>query len=147
MTPAHRLVTRISRFFSGQRGRFLFVGGINTFVGYGLFVFFVTTLGPDRYVQGLVFTHLIATSIAFVLYRRVVFFVRGRILLDYFRFQLVYAGGFLINISLLILFVDTAGIPALVSQAIALLLVVVFTYVAHRYFSFRRGPGSPREQD
>jgi putative flippase GtrA len=36
----------IKRLLGDERVRFVLVGGVNTVVGYGLFVLFVLTIGP-----------------------------------------------------------------------------------------------------
>ncbi len=55
------------------------------------------------------------------------------------RFALVAFGGFLITGALMHLFVKVAGLPYLPAQIITTLIVVVFTYTAHKRWSFREG--------
>jgi putative flippase GtrA len=55
------------------------------------------------------------------------------------RFALVAFGGFLITGALMHGFVKLAGLPYLPAQVITTLIVMVFTFTAHKRWSFREG--------
>jgi putative flippase GtrA len=55
------------------------------------------------------------------------------------RFALVAFGGFLITGALMHGFVKIAGLPYLPAQVLTTLIVMVFTYTAHKRWSFREG--------
>ena len=128
--------------FADERVRFLLVGGVNTVLAYVLFVLFYT-LGL-AHVGALALAYLIATLVAFVLHRRFTFRVSGPLLLDFVRFESVYVVMFIINGLGLVLLVDVAGWPALLAQALLVVVTTVVSYVGHKLFSFRRrAPGTP----
>jgi putative flippase GtrA len=55
------------------------------------------------------------------------------------RFAIVAFGGFLITGALMHVFVKMAGLPYLPAQVITTLIVMVFTFTAHKRWSFREG--------
>lgn len=141
--PPPGLLMRLVR---DQRVAFLIVGGINTGIGFGWFVFFHRIAGPSvGYMGTLALAHVCAVLCAFVLHRRFVFKVRGRVWLDLARFELVNLGALAVNAVLLPFFVEIVGLHVLVAQALATSVSIVSTFFGHRLFSFRRhsGPESP----
>lgn len=125
-----------------QRVAFLMVGAVNTVVGYLCFVGFLLLLGHRRYLAALVFAYVIAVLIAFVLYRFVVFRVRGHVFSDLWRFATVYLSSLAVNLVLLPVLVELAGVPVLVAQALIVLVTVVISWIGHKHYSFRRAPSS-----
>src|SRR5690606_30079393 len=78
------------RLFRDRRVAFLFVGVINTVVGFAWFALFDVTVGALwGYMVTLLFAHVASVLCAFVLYRRLVFRVRGHVLADLLRFEMV----------------------------------------------------------
>jgi putative flippase GtrA len=124
-----------------QRVRFLAVGGFNTVLGYltfsalTLWVFHEMRLG---YLLSLVCSYAIGISVAFVLYRRLVFKVHGQVVRDFVRFVTVYAVSIGINAVVLPVLVEVAGVPPVVAQAVVVLITTLLSFVGHRTFSFRR---------
>lgn len=132
------------RLVRDQRVAFLIVGGFNTLNGFVLFVLFHQLFGDGfvRYMTTLLLTHVVAVACAFVLHRRFVFRVRGHLLLDAARFEMVNLGALAINAALLPLFVEVAGVEVVLSQLLAGAITVIGSYLGHSLFSFRR-PASP----
>lgn len=126
-----------------EKIRFLVVGGFNTFVGFGAFALiqFVSN-GSLHELAVLGLAHLVASTIAFVLHRRVVFRVSGKMLIDYVRFQSVYVVPLAINAAVLPLLVRVYGLNVYLAQLLITIVAVLITYVGHKYFSFRRAPGT-----
>ena len=129
---------RVPELARGQKFRFLLVGVANTIFGYFLFAGLLLAVGEESYVLTGVISHLLATTLSFGLNRTYVFGPRGRILLDYLRFQVTYTLILALNLALLIAFVEFLRWPVLVAQAVCLFFVAVSSYVGHKYFSFRR---------
>lgn len=121
-----------------EKVRFLMVGGVNTVVGYLLFVLFYWLLGTDFYLAAYVASYAVALFSGYAFQRLLVFRVKGQILLDFLRYTTVQLGAFTANILLLPLFVEIFKLDPLLAQAIILFITVVGSYFAHRYFSFRR---------
>jgi putative flippase GtrA len=134
------------RLVQDQRMAFLAVGGINTIVGFAIFVACSETVGHfiDRRfgtIAGSLVTvsisHVLAVLFAFVTHRRFVFRVRGHVLRDLTRFESVYLTTFGINAVGLTVLVEL-GLHRIPAQAIIWLPTLLLNYVGHRYFSFRR---------
>jgi putative flippase GtrA len=128
-----------------QRIRFVLIGGINTVVGYALFVIVHLTLG--RFIGDLLtlyMSYIPATIIAFVLHRHFTYRVTGtgNVVIDFFRFQSVYVVSLIINSVALVLLVQVAKLPTLVAQALIVIVTTLVSYFGHKFFSFRR-PGGP----
>lgn len=123
----------------GQPLRYLVVGVWNTVFGYGLFAALQWTLGHAvHYTVILTIAQVVATVNAFICYRLLVFKVRGNVLLDFWRFSLVYIGAYLLNLAALPLLVEGLGMGVLVAQALVVAATVVASFFMHRDFSFRR---------
>jgi len=134
------------RLVNDQRVAFLVVGGINTVVGFAIFIACSQTVGhvvDRRYgtVTGSLVTlgisHVLSVLFAFVMHRRFVFRVRGHVLRDLLRFWSVYltAGG--INFVALPVLVGL-GLHRIPAQAIIVASTTLLSYFGHRHFSFRR---------
>lgn len=133
--------TFLQRLSADQRVRFLAVGATNTVVGYGLYAaltIWVFATAPFGYLASLIISYACAVTLAFVLYRRFVFVVTGRVAGDFVRFLSVYAVSIGINILALPLLVEVLTVPALVAQAVILVVTTIVSYVGHKLFSFRR---------
>lgn len=140
----------LRRLLADDKFRFLVVGGVNTGVGFLLFIVFDLTVGRPLDAAGhsivasvltLLLSHLLASLLAFWLYRRFVFRVSGHAAIDFVRFQGVYAVPLAINLVVLPLLVEL-GVMRIVAQGSILIVTTVFSYVGHRFFSFRR-KGAP----
>jgi len=125
-----------------QRVAFLAVGAVNTLFGYLLFVVLLLLLGHRLYLVALVCAYVLSVLVAFVLYRHLVFKVRGHVLADLWRFVTVYLASFAINLVVLPLLVELAHLPVLVAQAMIVLLTSMMSWVGHKHYSFRRSSPS-----
>jgi putative flippase GtrA len=130
------------RLIRSQRVAFLIVGGMNTVIGAGWFVLFLWLFprGAVGYLGALGCAHIAAVLCAFVLYRRFVFRVTGRVLGDLARFELVNLSTLGFNFAMLPVLVEVLGWPVLPSQFAIAGVTVVYSWFAHRGFSFRRSP-------
>ncbi len=132
---------RIAKAFAHRQLRFLCVGGFNTIFGPAVFVGLHFSIEHDiGYLGVLTVSWVIAVFEAFLAYRYIVFRVRGNFLLDLARFSLVYVGLYLLNLGLLPLLVEGAGMPVLLAAAATLPVTTVASYLFHNRFSFRRAP-------
>jgi putative flippase GtrA len=130
------------RLIRDQRVAFLLVGGANTAIGAVWFVFFLWLFpkGTAGYLGALLCAHVAAVLCAFVLYRRFVFRVRGHVLRDLARFELVNLSVLGFNFATLPVLVEVLGWPVLPSQFAIAGVTVVYSWFAHHGFSFRRSP-------
>jgi len=132
-----------------QRVAFLVVGGINTVFGYLCFAVFLVTVGQrSHYLAALACAHVVSVLFAFVLYRFVVFRVRGHVLADLWRFETVYLAALAVNFVLLPVLVEFAHLPVLLAQALIVLVTSLMSWMGHKHYSFRRSSSleeSPEE--
>jgi putative flippase GtrA len=122
---------------SSHSFRYLLIGFYNTIVGYLLF-------GLVNYVLGSFTHYLVIFGVSFILslthayvgQRYIVFRSTAPWWREYLRFFIVNLTGMAGNALLLVVFVES-GMGLMVAQAISVLIVTVFSYFGHRYFSFR----------
>jgi putative flippase GtrA len=145
-------VSRLRALVRDERVAFLLVGGFNTAFAYLLFAALAATAGRALDEAGhpvagslvpLAGSYAVAVLVAFVLYRRLVFRVRGHVLRDLARFVSVYVVSISLNAVLLPVLV-ALGVPRLGAQALIVAVITIVSYVGHRWFSFRR-PGAEGE--
>lgn len=129
----------IHRLLGDERVRFVLVGGFNTFFGYGIFVA-LEYLAHIPYLASLYGSYLLATTVAFVLHRRVTYrrTGTGNVLLDFVRFQGVYVVALAVNTAALPLLVEVAHWTPTVAQGLIVVVTSVMSYFGHKFFSFRR---------
>lgn len=126
-----------------QRVAFLIVGAINTVFGFLCFAGFLVTVGHRwGYLAALACSHVVAVLFAFVLYRHVVFRVRGHLLADLWRFETVYLSALAVNFVLLPVLVELAHLRVLLAQALIVFVTSVMSWVGHKNYSFRRSSSS-----
>jgi putative flippase GtrA len=142
------------RLVHDQRAAFLAVGGINTVVGFGIFVACSESVGHvadhrfGKVAAALVtlgITHVLGVLFAFVMHRRFVFHVRGHVLRDLVRFWSVYLTAGAINIVALPVLVEL-GLHRIPAQAIIVASTTLLSYFGHRHFSFRRGAADAQDE-
>jgi putative flippase GtrA len=128
------------RLIRDQRVAFLIVGGMNTAIGAVWFILFLWLFprGTVGYLSALLCANTAAVLCAFVLYRRFVFRVTGHVLRDLARFELVNLSTLGFNFAALPLLVEVFGWPVLLSQLVITGATVVYSWFAHRGFSFHR---------
>lgn len=137
----HGSLGPLFRLVRDQRVAFVLVGATNTVVGALWFIAFQLLIqDPLGYMAVLACAHVASVLCAFVLYRRFVFRVRGHVLRDLGRFELVNLGALAVNAALLPLLVEVAHLPVLASQLIIAAGTVLISFFGHRDFSFRRPP-------
>lgn len=125
------------------RIRFLAVGATNTVIGYGVFALLQLVAFRDvpfGYLASLVLSYAVGIAVAFVLYRRFVWKVRGNVLVDLLRFIGVYLTAIALNALLLPLLVEVAGLDPLLAQLVVLVITTLVSFFGHSRFSFARPP-------
>lgn len=135
------------RLAESERLRYLLVGGYNTAFGWTAFFVLYSLLHKRLHYMGiLVLAHLVSVLNAFVGYRLVVFRSKEPVVTSGLRFSLVYLVVVAANLVMLPPMVTIMGGRVVPAQAIVIAITVVFTYLAHRNFSFRGRVDSPRER-
>jgi putative flippase GtrA len=131
---------------SDKRVKYLLVGAWNTVFGYLAFValYMVGVRLGLHYMYALVASQVIGITNAYICYKLLVFRTRGNVMREYLRFYVVYGLAFLINVVLMVVFVDELGVNPLIAQGLIAAIVVVISYLGHSKYSFRLEP--PLEQ-
>ncbi len=150
----HRTLGRPVRFYFRRREQLLYlvVGAWNTVFGYGAWAVLQLVLGGRvHYLAIVLLSWPIAVLNAYAGYRLVVFRSRGSILRELPRFSLVYVATLVVNLALLPVALQVLPFTIYVDQALFLGVVVVCSYLAHKYYSFggahRRDAAVPRIYD
>lgn len=126
-----------------QAHRFVVVGVINSAFGFAVFAGLQLSLGRFvHYLVVLCVAHVVAVLEAFTLQRFVVYKSRGPWLPELARFWYVTVGVTILNVPLLLLFVEVFRIPVLLAQFGTLLILGFGTFLAHRSFTFSRADPS-----
>ena len=92
-----------------------------------------------NYLVIIVLAWPIAVLNAYVGYRYIVFRSTGSVLTELPRFSLVYLSALIANLVLLPIALRVLPLSIYVVQALVVGLVVVCSYLGHKYFSFRGG--------
>lgn len=128
------------RFYFGHREKLLYlvVGGWNTAFGYGAWALLQYLLGGYlHYLVVVVLSWPIAVLNAYVCYRYIVFRSRGPILRELPRFSLVYLGALVVTLVGMPVALHVLPFSIYIVNALFTVVVVVCSYLAHKYFSFR----------
>lgn len=117
---------------------YVLVGVLSNLAGYFLYLF-LTYLGCT---PKLTMTTLYGVGAVFSFFanRRFTFRHDGHIGAVGIRFLLAYALGYLLNLLLLVLFVDVLGFAHQLVQAVAIVVVAIFLFVVCRLFVFVQRP-------
>jgi putative flippase GtrA len=120
-----------------QQLLYLVVGAWNTAFAYGEWAFLEHML-QDRlhYLVILVLAWPLAVVNAYVCYRRFVFRSSGSVWQELPRFALVYLGTLLAGLAALPFLLHALPFDIYVIQAGYTALVVILSYIAHKFFSF-----------
>ena len=135
----HSVIGRPVRLIRGQRVRILYlvVGGWNTAFGYAEWALLQYLLQDHlHYLAILVLAWPLAVLNAYVCYRRFVFQSSQSVRQELPRFSLVYFGTLMAGLAALPFLLRTLPFNIYVIQAGYTVVVVVLSYVAHRFFSF-----------
>lgn len=115
--------------------RYLLVGGTTAVCYLGILAALLATGLP--YMIAILIAQAIVFSLAFPVYRGVIFRSHGRWQSDLARFAAVWSGGFVAGMVVTPALVELSGQPPLRAQVIAVAAVAVLTYLGHKFVSFR----------
>jgi len=136
----------IDKIFSYQPIRFLFVGGLNTLVGYGIYALLVY-LGVNYLVSNTIST-VIGVIHSYLWNRFFTFKSKNKALKEITKFISVYIVSYLIGMFTLFIFKDKLNISPYIAGLINLVITTLISYFGHKYISFRElGKGGKDEKD
>jgi putative flippase GtrA len=120
--------------------KFILVGIANTLFNWLVFVGLQFLLGRNFYILSLILMYVLGSIVGFYLYRTFVFKAQGNVFRSFYRFQLISIPPFLLNVLYLPLVVIFLGISPVIGQTIFMILNAIWSYLGHRFFSFRKSP-------
>jgi putative flippase GtrA len=149
-----RLERTVDRLVPGplQRYReqllYLAFGAWNTVFGYGVWALLQTLLHAYvNYLVIIVLSYPFAIANAYLCYRYIVFRSHGRIVTEVPRFSSVYLLTLAANLVALPLLLRVLPVGIYLTQALFTIVVVIVSYLGHKFFSFRGGQvhAAPRQ--
>jgi putative flippase GtrA len=121
--------------FEKQISRFIFVGILNTIVGYG--AFFLLLYLNIYYILALLISHIIGVTNSFVWNKKWTFRSEGNARREGIKFFSVYGIIFMINLFILTFFVEVLKLTPQIGQVVALGICTLISFFGHKYWSFR----------
>lgn len=115
--------------------RYYAVAGVTALFYLGVLA--LALLGPWHYMIAILIAQVVTIAVAFPVHRRWVFRSTGPWAPDFARFLSVWASGAVAGIVLTPILVETTPLGPFVAQVIAIIVVSIASFVAHRFFSFR----------
>lgn len=111
-------------------------------VAGGVMVFYLALYSAGvlvglHYFISILLAQMIAISVAFPLYRNVVFLSTGKVLRDFVKFLSVWASGALAGLVATPLLVEVWGVGPIIAQVASVVVVGAGSFLAHKFFSFR----------
>ena len=120
-----------------EKLRFILIGGFNTVFGFSLFTLLYFLLGTKiHYLIILIFNHLIAVSISYLMLKFFVFCTKGNYLREFINCHITYLLIITLNMFFLYAMVDVFKQNILFSQLFITFFLVIFSYYGNKYFSF-----------
>ena len=126
----------INKVFSIEQFRFLFVGGLNTLVGYGSYALFIF-LGLNYFIANLIST-VIGVIHSYIWNKLFTFKSNNKVIKEVPKFISVYLISFLFSSLILFILVDKLGVNQYLSGALNIIITTLISWFGHKYFSFRR---------
>ena len=125
---------RIKRLLNRQEIRFIFVGGLNTLIGYGLYALFVY-IGINYLVSNTIAT-IIGVIHSFIWNKYFTFKSNKKIKDEIFKFISVYLISYTIGMITLYIFKDVCNISPYIAGLINLVITTLISFFGHKYISF-----------
>ena len=124
----------------GQPSRFIFVGIINTIVGYSFYCFFLRA-GLPYYISYIGAT-IIGVINSYVLNKYITFRQPQKSYLEVVRFVLVYLISIMLSYVILYVGIEIFNYNDYLVGAVNVLLNAMISWVGHKYYSFKNRTGN-----
>lgn len=118
--------------------RFVLVGGFNAGVSYVIYSLICFFVGEQYYQASLATAWVVSSVVSFTTQRCFVFNVEGNLIKQYLKCCTTWVFSYIINATLLEIFVQKLQINVYVSQILATGICAIFTYILFKTFAFRR---------
>lgn len=110
------------------------IGILTNAFGYAIYLFLTHLWGAHKMTMTALY--VVGASVGFFANRRYTFRHDGGMGVTGGRYLLVQTAGYLLNLALLLVFVDWLGVAHQIIQAIAIIVVAIFLFVTSRVFVF-----------
>ena len=124
------------KFNNSHLSKFIFVGGLNTLVGYGTFALFLF-LGVHYIIASAISTVAGVTN-SYFWNKYFTFRAPGKSYKEMFKFISVYGVQYAIGVSGLIFFVEVLNLHPLIGQAIVLVIGTIISFFGHKHWTFKK---------
>lgn len=114
---------------------YVFAGGLTAVAHYGVLIGLVELAGVDP-VAATLAGFIVGAVVSYLLNRWLTFDATRSHAQATWRFALIAAGGFVLTGILMHLFVARLGLPYLPMQFVTTGIVMVFSFLGHKFFSF-----------
>ena len=125
----------IEKLFKHREVRFLFVGVINTIVGFGVFAIFVALGLP--YLIANTFSTIIGVLNSYLWNRFFTFKSKNRALDEIIRFSFVYFVSYCFGLLFLWVIVGKMGVNTYFAGALNIFVTMLISWFGHKNFSFK----------
>lgn len=134
------VIEKIEKFWLNlsDKIRFLIVGGFNSSVSYLIYAIICLIIGENFYQISLASAWILSSVVSFNTQKYFVFKTEGNSIIQYFKCCITWFFSYLINATLLEIFVQKMDINVYLSQILATFACAIFTYIAFKTFAFRR---------
>ena len=121
--------------FERKEIRFLFVGGINTAVGYGVYALCIFC--GLHYAFAPLMSAIIGVANSYLWNKYFTFRKKDKSTSEMARFIMVYAVSYVVNLGLLYVLIDRLKISEYLAGIFALVAITLISYFGHNNFSFK----------
>ena len=117
---------------------YLLVGGVNTAIGLSAFpaLYFLTKPYNPHYMIVLAVSQVFCVTAAFFIYKHLVFRTKGNYLSEYMKFSAFYSAYFVINLMVMPILVEVAGMNPVKSQILISIGIIISSYFWHSKITF-----------
>lgn len=130
-----KMIEQLKLLFKRKEIRFLFVGGINTFVGYGTYALCI--FGGLHYAFSQLISTIIGVVNSYFWNKYFTFRKKGKSASEAVRFLSVYAASYIINLGLLYMLIDRLEMNEYLAGMFGLIVTTLISYFGHNKFSFK----------
>jgi putative flippase GtrA len=114
---------------AGQLVRYAVVGMVSNLLGYSVYLLATCAGAPSKTTMSILY---------FIGNRQLTFSHEGDLLGTGVRYVIAHSLGYLLNLTMLVVFVDKFGYPHQLVQGFAIFVVAVFLFVAFKLFVFTK---------
>lgn|SRR5574344_402256 len=129
------MIDFIKKIYNKKEIRFLFVGGLNTLIGYGTYALFIY-LNMNYFLANLLST-VIGVFHSYLWNRFFTFKSHDRAINEILRFIMVYFISFIFSNLVLFVFVTKLNMNKYLVGLISLIFTTLISWFGHKYYSFR----------